>query len=78
MGAGFSDDVNHILLGTRHGHCVRVMERGLEIRVLEGVNAGAIPGSGYESFPGVHCTGFVDGDCPRDLSLGQHTGNEEI
>ena len=72
MGTGFSDDVSHILLGVCHGRCVRAMTRGLEIRVLEGVNARSITGSGCESFAGVRYTGFVDGD------LGQCTGNEEI
>ncbi len=40
MGAGFSDDVSHILLGTRHGRCVREIVGGLEIRVLEGATDG--------------------------------------
>ena len=54
------------------------MGRGLEIRVLESANVWSITGSGCESFAGVCFTGFVDGDCPWDLSLGHHTGNEEI
>ena len=78
MGTGFSDDVSHILLGSRHGRCTRAMVRGLETHVLEGDNVWSIAGSGCESFAGVRCTGFVDGDCPWDLSLGQRTGNEEI
>ena len=49
-----------------------------EMLVLEGANARSVTGSGCESFAGVRCTGFVDGDCPWDLSLGQRTGNEEI
>ena len=48
------------------------------MRVLEDSNVWSITDSGCESFAGVHCTGFVDGDCPWDLSLGQRTGNEEI
>ena len=36
--------------------------------VLEGANVRSVAGSGCESFVGVHCTGFVDGDCPWDLS----------
>ena len=66
------------LVGARHGRCARVMAGGLEMLVLEGANARSVAGSGCESFAGVRCTGFVNGDCPWDLSLGQHTGNEEI
>ena len=53
MGAGFSDDVSHILLGARHGRCAGAMARGLEMCVLEGANVGSIVGSGCESFAGV-------------------------
>ncbi len=35
----------------------------------------SLGGSGCESLVGVRCTGFVDGDCLWDLSLGQHTGD---
>ena len=45
-----------------HGRCVRVMTRGLEMSVLEGINVWLIDGCGYESFTGVRYTGFVDGD----------------
>ena len=48
------------------------------MRVLEDGNTRSVTGSGCESFGGVLFTGFVDGDCPWDLSLGQRTGNEEI
>ena len=72
------DDVSHILVGVCHGRCVRVMTGGLEMRVLEVANARSVAGCGCESFSGVHCTGFVNGDCPWDLSLRQRTGNEEI
>ncbi len=78
MVAGFSDNGSHILVGVCHGRCVRAIARGLEMRVLEGSNARSIAGSGCESLSGVLCAGFVDGDCPWDLSLGQLTGNEEI
>ena len=78
VGAGFSDDVSHIPLGGEPRSLSRVMTRGFEIRVLEDANEWSIVVSGCESFPGVHCTGFVDGDCPWDLSLGQSTGNGEI
>jgi len=54
------------------------MTGGLEMRVLEVANARSVAGCGCESFSGVHCTGFVNGDCPWDLSLRQRTGNEEI
>ena len=47
--------------GVHHGRCARAMARGLEMRVLEGVNARSVAGSGWESFAGVRCTGFVDG-----------------
>ncbi len=30
---------------------------------------------GVDPFTGVHCTGFGNGDCLWDLSLGQHTGD---
>jgi hypothetical protein len=30
---------------------------------------------GVNPFAGVSCTGFVDGDCLWDLSLGRHTGD---
>ena len=63
--------------GVCHGLCARAMSGGLEIRVLEGANARSDTGSGCVSFAGVHCTGFVDGDCSWDLSLGQRTGEEE-
>ena len=64
--------------GVSHGRCARVMTGGLEMLVLEGANARSDAGSECESFTGVRCTGFVDGDYSWDLSLGQHTGNEEI
>ena len=73
MGVGFSDDVSHILLGTHHGRCTRVMTKGLEMCVLENANTWSIAGSECESFGGVRFTGFVDGDCPWDLSLGHYT-----
>jgi hypothetical protein len=31
----------------------------------------SLEGCGCESFVTVHCTGFMDGDCPGNLSLGQ-------
>jgi hypothetical protein len=45
--------------------------------VLDGVNARSLPGFGCESFAGVSCTGFTDGDCLWDLSLGR-TGDGKI
>ncbi len=54
------------------------MTGGLEIHVLEDANVWSVAGSGCESCVGVHYTGFVNGDCPWDLSLGQHTGNEDM
>ena len=61
-GSGFSDDVSHILVGDDPRSLVRVMTRGLDMCVLEGSNSWSLPGSGCESFAGVRCTGFVDGD----------------
>jgi hypothetical protein len=43
--------------------------------VLDGVSTRSLAGSGCESFVPVRCTGFMDGDFPGDLSLGQHTGD---
>ena len=68
-----SDDVSHILVGVCHGRCVRASEGGLEMSVLEDVNTWSVAGSGCESFQGVRCTRFVNGDCPWDLSLGQRS-----
>ena len=66
------------MVGARHGRCDRAMTGGLEMCVLEDVNVRSVPGSGCESFTRVHYTGFVNGDCPWDLSLGHRTVNEEI
>ena len=49
-GTRFSDDVSHILVGVHHGCCSRVVTRGLEMRVLDGVNARSFTGSGCGSF----------------------------
>jgi hypothetical protein len=49
--------------------------RGFEIRVLDDVNTRSLVVFGCESFPGVSCTGFTDGDCLWDLSLGRWTGD---
>jgi hypothetical protein len=35
----------------------------------------SLTGFGCESFVAVRCTGFMDRDCPGNLSLGQHTGD---
>ena len=70
LGSGFSDNVSHILVGVCHGCCSRVMARGLEMRVLDGVNARSLAGSGFESFAVVRCIGFMDGDCSGNLHLG--------
>ncbi len=40
------------------------MERGIEMRVLDGVNSRSLVGSGYESFVVVRYTGLMDGDFP--------------
>jgi hypothetical protein len=39
--------------------------------VLDGVNARSLAGFGCEYLAGVSCTGFTDGDCLWDLSLGR-------
>ena len=67
---GFSDNVSHILVGTHHGCCSRVVTRGLDRCVLDDVNARSLAGSGYGSFAVVRCTGFMDGV----LSMGSMPG----
>ena len=64
FGSGFSDNVSHILVGAHHGCCSRVVTRGLEIRVLDGVNVRSLAGSGYGSFAVVRFIGFMDGGLP--------------
>ena len=64
LGSGFIDNVSHILVGEHHGCCSRAVTRGLEMRVLDDVNARSLPGSGYESFAVVRYTGFMDGGLP--------------
>ncbi len=75
------------LLGSlleRARRCSHVMTRGLDMRVLDGVNAWSFAGFGWESFAWVRCTGFTDGVLPmgsipgsvrvmRDL-MGSHFG----
>ncbi len=46
------------------------MTRGLEIRVLDGVNARSLVGFGWESFAWVRCTGFANGGLPMGSILG--------
>jgi hypothetical protein len=46
----FSDDVNHILVEVHHGCCSRAVTRGLEMCVLDVVNAWSFTGSGLGSF----------------------------
>ncbi len=77
-GAGFPDDVSHILVG-RSTDVVSVRWwEVLRYVFLTVITRGRLLTLGVNPFAGVHCTGFVDGDCPWDLSLGQRTGNEEI
>jgi hypothetical protein len=47
-GSRFWNDVSHFLGGSHHGCCSRVMVRGLEIRVLDGVNTWSLAGSGCD------------------------------
>jgi hypothetical protein len=62
--AGLSDNVSHILVGTHHGCCSRAVTRGLDRRVLDGVNVWSFAGFGWESFAWVRHTGFTDGGLP--------------
>ena len=48
----------------RARRCSRAMARGLDMRVLDGVNALSFAGFGWESFAWVRCTGFADGGLP--------------
>jgi hypothetical protein len=57
---GFSDNVSHILVEVHHGCCSRPVTRGLDRRVLDGVNTWSLAGFGWESFAWVRCTGFTD------------------
>ena len=54
------------------------MTRGFEIRALDGVS-GSVHGRlrvlGVDPCVEVRCTSITDGDCPGNLSLGQHTGD---
>ena len=58
-GAGFSDDVSHILVGARHGGCCHVMTRGFEMSVLDGGNTRSLTGSGW----GCEWGSWIRGDC---------------
>ena len=70
FGAGFSDNVRHILVGAHHGCCSRAVTRGLEMRVLDDVNARSLSGSGYGSCAVVRYIGFMDGDLPMGSMSG--------
>ena len=70
-----SDNVGHILVGTHHGCCSRAVTRGLDRRVLDGVNARSLAGFGWESFAWVRCTGFTDGSWPMGSIPGARTGD---
>ncbi len=76
-GVRSSDDIGHILVWgvSRHGRCSREVTGGFEMCVPDGVNTRSLAGFGCESFEGVIYTGFVDGDCLRDLSPGRRTGD---
>ena len=63
------------LLGSlleRARRCSRAMARGLDMRVLDGVNALSFVGFGWESFVWVRCTGFADGGLPMGSIPGAH------
>ena len=45
------------------------------MRPLDGVSTRSLPGFGCESFVVVRCTGFMDGNCPGNLSFGRRTGD---
>jgi hypothetical protein len=65
-----NQSVSHTLVGTYHGCCSRAVTRGLDRRVLDGVNVWSLVGIGWESFAWVRCTGFTDGD----LTMGSIPG----
>ena len=46
------------------------------MRALDGVRTWSLPGFGVESFVVVRCIGFMNVDCPGNLSLGQNTGDD--
>jgi hypothetical protein len=48
----------------RARHCSHAMVRGLDRRVLDGVNVWSLAGFGWESFAWVRYTGFSDGGLP--------------
>ena len=56
----------------RARRCSRAMARGLEMRVLDGVNARSLAGFGWESGAWVRCTGFADGGLPMGSIPGAH------
>ena len=70
LGAGFSDNVSHILVGVCHGCCSHAMARGLEMCLLDDVNTRSLAGSGFESLAVVRCIGFMDGVFSGNLHLG--------
>jgi hypothetical protein len=77
-----SDNVGHILVGTHHGCCSRAVTRGLDRRVLDGVNTCSLVGFGWETeeymgsrFAWVRCTGFTDGVLPMGSIPGARTGD---
>jgi hypothetical protein len=45
------------------------------MRPLDGVSTRSLEGLGVNPCAGVHCPWIPDGDCPGNLSLGQHTGD---
>ncbi len=51
------------------------MTRGIDRRVLDGVNTRSLAGFGWESFAWVRCTGFTDGGLPMGSIPGKHTGD---
>ena len=44
-----SDDTGHLLGGTLHGRCFRVMVRGLEMCVLDDTNTRSLIGSPHKT-----------------------------
>jgi hypothetical protein len=49
--------------------------RGLDGRVLDGVNVRSLAGFGWESFAWVRCTGFTNGGLPMGSIPGARTGD---
>ena len=73
-GSGWDSLITQVTFrfGTCHGRCSRVITRGLEMCVLDGVNTCSLPGSGCESFCRGQCHwirawGLTTGSIPESV-----------